>query len=73
MDLADKALGILNRALLPNTYLVDIFPVLRYLPDWLPGMTFKETGRELRKVIDAFLNKPYEFVKYQMVLSLDSM
>ena len=40
---------------------------VRFLPEWIPGMSFKATGRQWRKVAEEFFDKPYAFVKNQMV------
>ena len=67
VKLADEALLIFSAALTPNAHIVDVFPILRFLPEWLPGMGFKKSAKEFRKVVMDFLNKPFAFVKHQMV------
>ena len=64
--LAEDALKSLVIGVMGN-HPVDTYPLLRYLPAWLPGMGFKKSAKEFRNVIDAFMNKPFEFVKHQMV------
>lgn len=41
--------------------------LVRYLPEWLPGMDFKRKGREWAKTVASFSDRPYTFVKHQMV------
>ncbi|VDB94056.1 unnamed protein product [Peniophora sp. CBMAI 1063] len=35
-----------------NIWLVDIFPVLRYIPDWFPGANFKRVARKGRELVE---------------------
>ncbi|KAI5118227.1 hypothetical protein M0805_000723 [Coniferiporia weirii] len=66
VDLADASLSVFSDSIVPGKWVVDTFPFLRFIPDWVPGMGFKETAREWNKVTMDFINKPYAFVKHQM-------
>ncbi|KAK7458752.1 hypothetical protein VKT23_009754 [Stygiomarasmius scandens] len=46
----------------PGTWFVDIFPWLKYVPDWLPGAGFKRIGAKYKKTNDEQTDIPYEFV-----------
>lgn len=48
---------------------VDIFPSLQYLPDFLPGMSFKRKAAKWRAQLEEFVDKPYEYVKNALVRS----
>jgi cytochrome P450 len=50
----------------PGVWMVDILPILRYLPDWLPGVGFKRTARLWRKTLTDVVNNPYIYVKQRM-------
>ena len=43
-----------------GTYLVDIFPILRYVPSWVPGATFQKEAKIYRQTQDEFRQLPYE-------------
>ena len=43
-----------------GTYLVDIFPILRYIPSWVPGATFQKEAKIYREIQDEFRQLPYE-------------
>jgi len=43
-----------------GTYLVDIFPILRYVPSWVPGATFQKEAKIYRQIQDEFHQLPYE-------------
>ncbi|KAF9531054.1 cytochrome P450 [Crepidotus variabilis] len=47
-------------------YVVDHFPLLSYLPSWLPGCQFKNQAREWRQDTQAMLEAPFAFVKNRM-------
>ncbi|CAE6495813.1 unnamed protein product [Rhizoctonia solani] len=38
----------LARASMPTNFLVNVFPILRHVPEWFPGATWKRTAREWR-------------------------
>ncbi|THH05850.1 hypothetical protein EW145_g4503 [Phellinidium pouzarii] len=67
VDLADAVLEIFSASLVPGAWIVDILPPLRHLPDWLPGLGFKKTARKWNAATMDLINKPFEFVKHQMV------
>ncbi|KAJ5450230.1 uncharacterized protein N7458_006679 [Penicillium daleae] len=66
VDLADKAMEEFSYALLPATWAVDFFPMLRYLPPWLPGAGFIKTAQAYKRRVKAFSGIPFEFVRQQM-------
>ncbi|KAI0062665.1 cytochrome P450 [Artomyces pyxidatus] len=69
----DKYLGAANemndlgvRTMLPGALFVNDLPILKYLPEWLPGMGFKELARQGRRLADEVRYAPFEFVKNGM-------
>ena len=61
-----------SAAAVPGAWLVDIFPVLEYLPEGMLGAGFKKTARLWRKSLSDTATIPYEFVKRQMVTGKDN-
>jgi hypothetical protein len=57
-------------ALNPGTYLVDVIPALKYVPDWMPGAGFKETAKKCNLLAQAMKNSPFEAAKCEIVSSL---
>lgn len=49
-------------------FLVDVFPSLRFIPEWFPGAGFKRQAREWRKDMEAMVEVPYAETKNQMVI-----
>ncbi|TBU29405.1 cytochrome P450 [Dichomitus squalens] len=51
----------------PGAFLVDSFPLLRYVPEWiLPRGGFKAVARRMRRELDEMYDLPFRFVKTQM-------
>jgi hypothetical protein len=67
VNLIEGANANFSAATVPGVFVVDFFPSLRYLPEWLPGMGFLRTARKWAKDMAAMVDVPYEFTKRQMV------
>ncbi|THH28147.1 hypothetical protein EUX98_g6046 [Antrodiella citrinella] len=52
----------------PGSTLVDVFPLLKHYPTWLPGSNFKVSGNHIRRIRDIMVDLPYNMVKSQMEL-----
>ncbi|ETN36464.1 uncharacterized protein HMPREF1541_08742 [Cyphellophora europaea CBS 101466] len=66
IDLAEATMQDFSHLITPGDWLVDTFPLLRYVPDWVPGASFKKKGREMRERLHAGARKAYEFTTTQM-------
>uniref|UniRef100_A0A8H7XU08 Cytochrome P450 n=2 Tax=Psilocybe cubensis TaxID=181762 RepID=A0A8H7XU08_PSICU len=66
VNLIEKANDNFNAATVAGAYPVDFFPLLKKLPEWLPGMGFMQTAREWAKDTEAMVEVPWEFTKQQM-------
>ncbi|THV04845.1 cytochrome P450 [Dendrothele bispora CBS 962.96] len=66
VSLADKAMSTLAQAGLFGTYMVDYLPILKYIPPWLPGASFKRLAFQWRKLTLEMLNRPFDLVKQKM-------
>lgn len=48
-------------SILPGNWLVNDFPFLRFLPEWVPGCRkFNEFARETRGLVERIVERPYE-------------
>lgn len=72
VNLIEGANANFNAATVPGAFLVDFFPLLRRLPEWLPGMGFMRTARKWAKDTAAMVEVPYAFTEEQMVRTLFS-
>ncbi|CAE6439609.1 unnamed protein product [Rhizoctonia solani] len=50
-----------------NNFLVNVFPTLAYIPNWLPGTGWKSTARKWREHKNHAVDAPYEWAKQQVV------
>lgn len=64
--LIERANENFNKATVPGSFLVDFFPVLRKLPQWLPGMGFMETARRWARDTLEMIEAPYRFTLQQI-------
>ncbi|KZT03201.1 cytochrome P450 monooxygenase [Laetiporus sulphureus 93-53] len=68
INLSEAALAGTVEAGSAAATLVDFFPFLRYIPEWMPGGGFKKRAYEVRKLVQRMIDTPYEKVKEAMVL-----
>ena len=59
-----------SAATAPGAFLVDFFPTLRHLPEWLPGMGFMKTARKWAKDTATMVDVPFTFTKKQIVCTV---
>jgi len=64
--LADAVTRTLSQAGIFGTYLVDYIPILRYVPSWMPGASFKRKAREWRRLSREMLESQFQIVKHKM-------
>ena len=51
----------------PGSFLVDLFPSMRFIPAWFPGAGWKRKANYWRKVGEYFSRTPWDTVKEQLV------
>ncbi|KAF7330208.1 O-methylsterigmatocystin oxidoreductase [Mycena venus] len=64
--LADRALAGISAAGNFGTFCVDYFPLLKYVPAWLPGAKFKREGLKWRRLSSRLLNYAFDSVKQKL-------
>ena len=67
VDLAERAMDQLSQLTVPGAFLVDAFPIFRYIPEWFPGGGYKRLIAPFRKTATDTMEIPYEFVKSRLV------
>nr|BAL05095.1 cytochrome P450 [Phanerodontia chrysosporium] len=63
IEVVDDGMHTLNELLNAGVFLVDIFPLLRYVPSWLPGASFKRLAGKWKKAVDDMYTIPYNNYK----------
>ncbi|KAJ7828228.1 cytochrome P450 [Mycena olivaceomarginata] len=62
VSLSTEAMDTLVAAV-PGRFLVDMLPILKYVPDWFPGAGFKAKAKEWRTIAQAMSDAPFAQVK----------
>ncbi|KAF5327657.1 hypothetical protein D9619_004794 [Psilocybe cf. subviscida] len=63
VHLVDSAVDVLSKAFLPGAAIVNVFPILRFLPSWLPGTGFKKDIVEGRELTSRMKEIPFRYVQ----------
>ncbi|KAG7087495.1 hypothetical protein E1B28_013456 [Marasmius oreades] len=66
IQMADRTAQGLKQAGVLGNFLVDYLPWLRWVPEWLPGGSFKTKGESWAKNNDALREVPWQWVKKAM-------
>ncbi|KAF9522936.1 cytochrome P450 [Crepidotus variabilis] len=66
VDLIERNNDNFSTTIMPGAFLVDVFPWLKYMPEWLPGTGFLKLAREWRKTTQATADVPYAYTESQM-------
>jgi hypothetical protein len=64
---AEIALSGLAAAGNPGSFLVDMFPAMKYIPEWFPGASWKRKGNWWRQITSLVVSNPWKQVREQMV------
>ncbi|KAJ7697221.1 cytochrome P450 [Mycena rosella] len=64
--LAHDAGHTLLVASFPGRFLVNTFPMLKYVPSWFPGAGFKRQAQEWKQLARAMIDTPFAETKRQM-------
>ncbi|TFK28471.1 cytochrome P450 [Coprinopsis marcescibilis] len=59
LRVTEAAINAASYAGTPGAFLVDIFPPLRYLPEWLPGAGFKRKARAWKSLMEEMRDRPF--------------
>ncbi|KAK6988629.1 cytochrome P450 [Favolaschia claudopus] len=64
--LAEQAAKSVAGAMVPGRFLVDVLPLLRYIPEWFPGAGFQSIAREGKKLAEKTRDVPFTDTKRKM-------
>ena len=67
ISVAEEVLDGISQAGIPGSFLVDLIPILKYVPSWFPGAGFQKKAARWREVIHIMAEKPFCHVKEQLV------
>ncbi|KAG6089110.1 hypothetical protein E4U31_007410 [Claviceps sp. LM219 group G6] len=66
VTIIERTMVTFSKTVLPFAWAVDMVPQLRYLPSWLPGVSFHKTAQQWKQVAERMIDVPYNFVRQQM-------
>ncbi|KAJ7510537.1 cytochrome P450 [Mycena galericulata] len=64
--LADQALAGISSSGNFGTFVVDYFPMLKYIPAWIPGTKWKSEGLKWRRLSSRLFNYAFDSVKQNL-------
>lgn len=67
---AQEGVHPLTAATVPGAFLVDMMPVLKYVPEWVPGAGFQKKAKEWAKLAMTMVDMPFEACKKSIVRNL---
>lgn len=64
---AERGVHPLVAAAVPGAFLVDMLPILKYVPEWIPGAGFQKKAREWGKLAMTMVDMPFDAAKKLIV------
>ncbi|KAF7322626.1 Cytochrome p450 [Mycena chlorophos] len=61
-----KVMDEFSEAAAPGEYLVEVLPILKYVPSWMPGAAFKRKAKIWRHNLTEMMNRPFKIVEDQL-------
>ena len=67
IKIAEEAVEAIAEFLIPGAFLVDIIPILKYVPEWFPGAKFQSKTVVMRKHAAVIRNTTFAATEELMV------
>jgi hypothetical protein len=67
--IAEEAIAAVAELIIAGAFLVDILPILKYVPDWFPGAKFKRKAAMMRTHAEKMRNATFAATKFLMVFT----
>ena len=67
IKMVEEAMVAIAELLIPGAFLVDIIPVLKYVPEWFPGAKFQSKAAVMRKHAAIMRNTTFAATEELMV------
>ncbi|KAJ6473454.1 cytochrome P450, partial [Mycena vulgaris] len=69
VTLTERALHSFVSAMVSGRFLVDSLPILKYVPEWFPGASFRRKARVWRELSRSMVDKPFAEAKRNIASS----
>ncbi|KJA15616.1 hypothetical protein HYPSUDRAFT_99621, partial [Hypholoma sublateritium FD-334 SS-4] len=63
IGLSEAGLEAIIKSATWGSYIVDFFPILKYIPSWIPGIKYKREARKWRQMSTKMVLSPFDVVK----------
>ena len=70
VTLAQEAMEGHAQAHIPGAYWVEYFPIMKHIPSWVPGASFRKLTERYRPIVEAMIQKPFERIRNGIVRNL---
>ena len=67
VKIAEEAVSSIVELLIAGAFLVDIIPILKYVPEWFPGAKFQRKAATMRKYAAKMRDAPFAATEELMV------
>jgi hypothetical protein len=67
ISMAEIAFTGASEAAVPGAFLVDFFPILKYVPSWFPGAGFQKKAARVREATNIMADKPFRLVQERLI------
>ena len=67
IKIAEDAVAAMAELMIPGAFLVDIIPILKYVPEWFPGAKFQSKAAMMRKHAARIRNTTFAATEELMV------
>ena len=67
IKIVEEAVAVNAELMIPGAFLVDIIPILKYVPEWFPGANFQRKAALMRKYAAMIRNTTFAATEELMV------
>jgi hypothetical protein len=67
---AEKSVALGTPLFVPGATMINIFPILGYIPAWFPGASSHKIAAEVKRLTDEVIRFPLDWAKMRMVCHL---
>ena len=71
VTIADKSATMGVKLFVPGATLINIFPILAFIPAWFPGASSHKVAAEVKRLVDELIRFPMDWAKMRVVCQLD--
>ncbi|KDQ55439.1 hypothetical protein JAAARDRAFT_692211 [Jaapia argillacea MUCL 33604] len=72
LEVVEQVMDMMGHAFNPGAFLVNVIPQLQYLPEWFPGMGFKDFARRCLTFVQEMQDTPFDYAKARFTAGVGS-